>query len=413
MIARLPVTARVGLALIAIAIAGFGGWNWWMATRTWVPLDLPISLSRGHIRTPEFKINVESTYYIHVPVEPEFDFEGGPCIPGVRCPSALETSWSISQGGRVIARGKNNPRGRALGCFNAGKGRYVLELDVWQDGTRLNAGAPHLAIFEIGGAYENASFRGTLVCLLSVILSAVGICLIIRAAIVRRQETLDALARASALTQPGPLAILTGVGADLPVVAGTGSFREVPFAAAARVSSEIDRRYHPRKPHTSIRRPLSGLSTIGLILALTYLPVFISIGVLQSWQWVTPMGLRVHLLHPPAASQGAAGLQPLLVQLKPYSFGVRPTLYVDSQPVSWEEFDKRMRKEINRRPPDWPVYLDGDPDMEFGYVVNVIDKLRGLRAEVVLLTGTTVPSRAQPGAGTTSKQAGPPQPGKR
>src|SRR5690242_9292766 len=30
---------RIGLILILIAAGIHGGWGWWMATRTWVPLD--------------------------------------------------------------------------------------------------------------------------------------------------------------------------------------------------------------------------------------------------------------------------------------------------------------------------------------------------------------------------------------
>jgi hypothetical protein len=48
-----------------------------------------------------------------------------------------------------------------------------------------------------------------------------------------------------------------------------------------------------------------------------------------------------------------------------------------------------LKKELSRRPPDWPVYVDGDPDLEWQYPAEAIDAIRGLHAEVILLTTRT------------------------
>jgi len=61
---RVPWKVWIGIGLILAGAALFGGWQWWMATRTWVPLEMPISLAQGHIRSPEFKINVDSGFWI-------------------------------------------------------------------------------------------------------------------------------------------------------------------------------------------------------------------------------------------------------------------------------------------------------------------------------------------------------------
>jgi biopolymer transport protein ExbD len=39
-----------------------------------------------------------------------------------------------------------------------------------------------------------------------------------------------------------------------------------------------------------------------------------------------------------------------------------------------------------RRPPEWPVYVEGDPAMDWQYVVQVIDVIEGVGGRVVLLT---------------------------
>jgi len=51
-----------------------------------------------------------------------------------------------------------------------------------------------------------------------------------------------------------------------------------------------------------------------------------------------------------------------------------------------EDFDAVLRKELSRRPPSWPVYVQGDPNLEWAWVLKVVDMVRGLPAEVVLVT---------------------------
>ena len=67
----------------------------------------------------------------------------------------------------------------------------------------------------------------------------------------------------------------------------------------------------------------------------------------------------------------------------------RPSLYVGSQFVAWEDFSALLKKELARRPPDWPVYVEGDPHLEWRQVAEAIDAIRGPRAQIILLTGTT------------------------
>ena len=70
---RALLRTRIGVALIIIAAAIYGGWEWWMATRTWVPLDMPVSLASGHVRSPEFKINLDAGFWMFVEVETKVD----------------------------------------------------------------------------------------------------------------------------------------------------------------------------------------------------------------------------------------------------------------------------------------------------------------------------------------------------
>ena len=104
-----------------------------------------------------------------------------------------------------------------------------------------------------------------------------------------------------------------------------------------------------------------------------------------SLEYPTPIGFKVRLLRPGVSAQPSPGIQPLIVRVE--RRGLDPArFYVNWQPVSPERLDSLLREELSRRPPDWPVYVEGDGDMELKEVLAVIDRLRGLHADVVLLT---------------------------
>ncbi len=64
---RLTRTGWLGLILIAVGLVPLALWNVWFRTRSWLPVDIPISLSQGnHFSTGEFAINLEGRYEISV-----------------------------------------------------------------------------------------------------------------------------------------------------------------------------------------------------------------------------------------------------------------------------------------------------------------------------------------------------------
>ncbi len=161
---RTLLRIQIGVALILIAAAIYGGWEWWMATRTWVPLDMPVSLAQGHIRSPEFKTNLDAGFWIFVDVETKVDDEGVSCLTGYTsdyCRNKgvreLRASWTLSDRGRVVARGSTDSdqgsrggmlsKARGLGNFSVPAGDHlVLEVDFPQDNSHFNGGHPRLTI---------------------------------------------------------------------------------------------------------------------------------------------------------------------------------------------------------------------------------------------------------------------------
>jgi biopolymer transport protein ExbD len=97
-----------------------------------------------------------------------------------------------------------------------------------------------------------------------------------------------------------------------------------------------------------------------------------------------PVGLKIRLREPEIEHGRMPGLQPLRIYVG-YD-GHQPIVTVDSQAVSWDDFATVLKRELWRRPPNWPVYLDGDRDMEWGNAVRAMDVINGFGAQVVLLT---------------------------
>ena len=160
---RVPSATRPGIGLILAGIALYFGWTHWAAPRLSTAGYIPVSLSRGHLRTGEFRVPVENRYWIGVEVERGFDFNDAPCLlgyPYYPCPgitSVLKAGWSVSSGGKVVAQGasgrddwfvfvNSKVLDREIGTFTAERGQhYVLDVNILEDSSRLNAGHPHLS----------------------------------------------------------------------------------------------------------------------------------------------------------------------------------------------------------------------------------------------------------------------------
>ena len=339
------MTARTGLLLILAPAFWLGGWALWNYTRIWVPLDIPISLARG-VRTAEFKINVESDYSISL----------GTNTDSHSCLEAVGVPWSLSKHGRVVATGGSRSRqelawtlwGCVIGQFYAVKGVYRLELDLPQDESLL-------VVYESGGEFLRGTAQGAHALTTSVMVVPIGIIILILGAIARREEKRAAAAREWSFTQPGAL----------------------PGA-----SIQIDIR---RKPKRAMPSPFAKTGASGLIRATTwlvqFLAVVLSIIVVSSLlEHRVPRGLPIRVVRPGVNPMRSPGIQPLRIRV-----GVRGLL-VDSRLIRPAEFDIFLRNELTRRPPDWPVYVEGDRELEFSTVGQAIDAIRAAPAEVVLLT---------------------------
>ncbi|HJT69864.1 MAG TPA: hypothetical protein VJ731_06675 [Terriglobales bacterium] len=216
---RALLRTRIGVALIIIAAAIYGGWEWWMATRTWVPLDMPVSLASGHVRSPEFKINLDAGFWMFVEVETKVDDEGVSCLTGSASDYCskngvheLRASWTLSDAGRIVARGSTNncngslggmvTKGCGLGEFSVPAGKhFILDVDFPEDNSRFNGGHPRLRIEQ--SYYWSFEENRTPVVLFAILLGSIAAALSI-SGIVEKRNRKRAEQRIS-LTSPGPM----------------------------------------------------------------------------------------------------------------------------------------------------------------------------------------------------------------
>jgi hypothetical protein len=185
---RMTRTFRIGLILIATGLIPLGCWMSWFYTRTWIPVDVPLSLSRGtHYSSGEFSVNLTRRYALEIINEAKnnpgsIPTEALPCPLGTQrsaqfeCPIApeLKTHWVLSSEDGMV-QGDSDEQVKVeryvlastLGYFRCHRGRrYKLEVDVLSDSSSLNPTNPHLFV-EV--ADDSRMIGGLFTALLSIV----------------------------------------------------------------------------------------------------------------------------------------------------------------------------------------------------------------------------------------------------
>lgn len=367
----------LGPGLIAASLVWLGACYVWREMKIWVPLEnAPIPLKQGQVQTREFEINLESFYGIGI----------SPCEPWQHFEYAYEPSrewrWSVLSGGQTVAQGSRAPVGGYLGTFRARKGRYVLRVTPGES----PAVPTSVSISECGARWNEADQRIVNAFLLSVAILLVNLFCAIFIAITRKIERREVQARAYSLTQPG----------------SQGS--SPPFDSMIR---------HPWVVRPSLKSDFAKPSWVGLVFCLTWGVALMGFWMVHLSNDPSTKGLPVRLLRPGVWGQRMPNLDPLVVRVScavdcaspypPYDWlhpddemrkrripiwrkQVAPVVYFDSQRISWEQLGPLLDRGLSLRPPDWPVYVQGDAILEWKDVVQAIDIVRGKGAQVVLLT---------------------------
>jgi hypothetical protein len=200
---------RVGAGLIIAAIVLFGLWSLWADTRTWCPVNVPISLSAGNrFETAEFIVNLNAEYAIEIEARNKLPINTVSCMLGVgpdwpnktcSTPSVLKLSWLLLGNGRVVEQGSsdqtqggggwtNSTVARTLGHFRSQQGmRYALQINVLADGSTLSATEPRLRVTATGQSLELELLIGGMLKLACTGFAAVGAMLLLVSIVMRKR----------------------------------------------------------------------------------------------------------------------------------------------------------------------------------------------------------------------------------
>jgi len=154
----------VGVSLVVAGICWAVGNHVWYGTRTWRPVDQPVSLAVGHIETSEFAVNVDSEFAVELAVDGSVPRDlmvnvlgiGDRLLPKREAQAGFRLAWIVESGGKTVVSGISDGRNqgywgitaeRRLGSFRAEKRiPYKVKIDVIEDGSKLAPYHPRLQV---------------------------------------------------------------------------------------------------------------------------------------------------------------------------------------------------------------------------------------------------------------------------
>jgi hypothetical protein len=199
---RRKKTGLAGFTLVFLGIGAYGTSIAWLRTRTMNPVNIPISMAIGHVRTREFKLNLDMPYTIDIEVQKTIPVQTLNCLLGTRvvdssgtfedCPDrppVIKASWLLTSDGQIVAKGSSDDHrygdwredsiSRELGNFQSQSGRrYVLDVDVLADGSALALGKPRLKVKADPGPFWNPPFQSFVLFFVMIVLVLIGSILI-------------------------------------------------------------------------------------------------------------------------------------------------------------------------------------------------------------------------------------------
>jgi biopolymer transport protein ExbD len=340
---RLKTTTGVAFALILIGIATPTLYARWLYTRTFVALELPVSLSPGHIRTADFSVNLSAWYQIGVDGDNLFLYRPD-CGLGAVDP-LLKTRSIVYRDGQ--AQDHFDGADRFLGHFYAKKGRrYRLDIQVLTDASCLNGGRPRIFAWTPSIGYE-LIFDQLLALSVVLVLAGLGI-LAFSAA--RRQRTAQVR-----------LAIVENAGHD----------------------------YYPSRRKMTLKARISQPPSFGLVYSIILGGILIPTFLIYLYAWGydhRSIGIAVHLLKPsPLRATPEFRPAPLIVRIESSGLNAPPRLYLNSEAIAWDGLSFGLKAELKTRAV-WVVYVEADADVNWADAANAMDIIRGTGANVVLQT---------------------------
>jgi biopolymer transport protein ExbD len=334
----------IGLLALVTAIFVLWGTDRWVQTRTFDPVDMPVSLEMGQIRSGEFEINLHENYLVFIHLDQSVDdyYTDGRCS----YKNLGRDHWRvfrINHGSgtqrQLWARSSDTDDGFWAGRFHGVPGRYEVEWDIPRRAGCLNARHPRLHVTTFSDEYLEFAALAQYPCLL---LGGMGTMLALRA-----------------------------LWSWVLALAPRAQLRIFPELVLRNV---ITRRRHPLAP------PIREMSNFGIVWgSILYILMFIFAIAMPA----PPRGLLVDLKQSsPGAAQPSPWSDTTSVYIGPLQF------YVNGKPVERNELRGKLAEALGKQMV-WSVYLEGHPDCTFGDAVYAMDMIRGLGAKVIWITPKT------------------------
>lgn len=327
---RLSIAERIGIALVLTGPALLGIATRWLAPRPQVALEMPISLSAGHVMTGNFAVNPDTLYYIDVELDKPSPIRSG-CEPR----SVLNTRWVLSSE-KEAQQGESpwEDTGLTIADLYGEKTPYSFDVEILPGASCLNARNPRLKV----QTHPYPSDLYVALTWLSILPVGVGLALLIRPQISRRYSTVER-------PRMFPDMILRNV---------------LPIRKHAPLSLIHD------PPHW----PLLCVAVLTFLIF-----AFMSFGSLP------PKGLLVALKdRNSVAWEKSPWPDALAVYVRaPAHF------FVNKQEILRSELRAKLIEQLSRRP-EWTVYFEAEPDVPFGQAAYTIETIQACGAKLVWIT---------------------------
>jgi biopolymer transport protein ExbD len=351
---RMPTAARIWVSafLLCAGLLLFPTFNRWVETRTWVAVDMPISLAPGHVRTGSFPVNLNSDYQIVIELD-DYPYGNEPECEEYK---VIQTHWWLYRDGRASSSWVDDWRNRwgnestgavtgsYLGAFDSSPGLYTLDVEIVADATCLLSFHPRLRVSTDKSDYAQGGWIRAVTLLASCALFGISFALLLVGSL--ESDSVQ-------VTRGESLAIFNTL----------------------RAERELAR----RKLH--LMGPESSLPSIGYLYAVTCLVLFLTMAPLILGKSMQSSGIPARLLRPDVIHASSDGEEMgLLVYVD-----LSGKLYLNSKPVTAEELPRALEDEFARRA-DCLVYVEGDLGVQFQAVAQAMDLIRGAHGEVIMLT---------------------------
>ena len=332
--------ATIGLTVMVAAMFVSWGTNHWVQTRAFDPVDVPVSLKPGQIRSGEFEINLRESYEISIHLDNKIDdyYEDGRCSYRNLGKYRWEVFRIIGPGTarQLWAHSNDTDDGFWGNQFQGVPGEYEAEWDVPPGAACLNARHPRLRVSTFSGEYLDF------------------------AAFVQY-----------------PCLFLGGIGAMLALRTLWSWLAALAPKPRLRIFPELVLRNVIARPQYSSTPPIKDLSNFGIIWgSILYILMFIfAINMPAS-----PKGLFVDIKKGPSANTPPSPwTETTSMYIGPLQF------YVNGKPIERSELRGKLSEELSKQMV-WSVYLEAHPDCTFGDAVYAMDTIQGLGAKVVWIT---------------------------